>query len=150
MPARSREFPFTDKSLGTIAEEYRKASFIAQALKATGLDEQMAHLEGYTLFLPTDEAVSRLPENLQAEMKKNPKVLLSILRAQMVKGILPSGDLKELSSITTLGGVTMAVGRRGLKITLAESDLALLDLYGNGFVVHFVTGIIVSGVTIRS
>ena len=54
------------------------------------------------------------------------------------------------ASVTTMGEVKMAVGRRGTKITLSDSDLIVTDLFGKGFIVHIVTGIIVSGIKLKS
>ena len=140
------EYPFTRKTLIKIVNKHKEISFIAEALENTGLADQMTYLEGYTLFVPTDDVIARLDESVRKAMMNDPEVLLEILTDQMVKGILPSEELRKLSSVTTMGGVNMAVGMRGTKISLSDSDLIKTDLFGKGFVIHIVTGIIVSGI----
>ena len=144
-----KEYPFTDKTLIQIINANKKVSFIAEALENTGLADQINSLEGYTLFVPTDNVIERLHKSIQKVMMDDPEVLLKVLTDQMVKGVLSAGDLREMSSVTTMGGVKMAIGRRGKKITLSDSDLIVGDLFGKGFVVHIVTGIIVSGIKVK-
>lgn len=141
-----RSYPFTKKSLGRILDGEKNLSFMAGALRKTGLEAQMEQLDGYTLFVPTDDVVARLPERLRNAMESDPQVLLDVLTAQMVKGILPSDELEKLSQVTTMAETRLKIGRRGERITVAESDLVRADLYGKGFVVHVVTGIVIPAV----
>lgn len=144
------EYPFTSKTLIQIMNKHKEVSFIAEALEKTGLADQMAHMEGYTLFVPTDDIIARLHESVRKAMMNDPQVLLEILTDQMVKGVLTAEELRKMNSVTTMGEVKMAVGRRGTKITLSDSDLIVTDLFGKGFIVHIVTGIIVSGIKLKS
>ncbi|MCK5198957.1 MAG: fasciclin domain-containing protein [Spirochaetales bacterium] len=144
------EYPFTGKTLIQIVDKHKEVSFIAEALEKTGLADQMAHMEGYTLFVPTDDIIARLHESVRKAMMNDPQVLLEILTDQMVKGVLTAEELRKMNSVTTMGEVKMAVGRRGTKITLSDSDLIVTDLFGKGFIVHIVTGIIVSGIKLKS
>ena len=145
---RENEYPFTARTLIQIVDKNKDVSFIAEALRKTGLADHMAKLEGYTLFVPTDDVIGRLTESIREAMMNDSRVLLEVLTDQMVKGILTSVELRKMSSVTTMGGVNMVIARRGDKITLADSDLIKTDLFGNGFVVHIVTGVIVSGITL--
>jgi hypothetical protein len=42
-----------------------------------------------------------------------------------------------------MNNTEIKIGRRGKRISVAESDLIEADIFGRGFVVHIVTGIIV-------
>ncbi len=136
-------YPFTGKSLLQIVDSRNELSFMAGALRDTGLAEQMAQLDGYTLFIPTDDVIARLPQRLQTALKTNPQALLDVLTAQMVKGIVPAEELEKRDAVLTMNNTEIKIGRRGKRISVAESDLIEADIFGRGFVVHIVTGIIV-------
>lgn len=137
---------FTSKSLVRILEERNDVTFIASALRQSGLAKQMAELDGYTLFVPTDDVIARLPERARKALSSDPQALLDVLTAQMVKGIVTVEELRKRPSIETLSGIRLQVGSRNGRITIADSDLISEDLFGNGFLVHVVTGIIVPGI----
>ncbi len=138
-----KQYPFTEKSLVQILDSRSELSFMAEALRETGLAEQMAQLDGYTIFIPTDDVIARLPERLRQALKTNPQALLDVLTAQMVKGIVPAEELEKRNSVLSMNDKEIKIGRRGNRISVAESDLIEADLFGRGFVVHIVTGIIV-------
>jgi uncharacterized surface protein with fasciclin (FAS1) repeats len=144
-----KSYPFKERSLQEVLESRRDTRFMARALESTGLSEKMKELKGYTLFVPTDATVEKLKEIIQKAMMENPEALLTVLQAQMLKGVYDEEDLEELNSVTTIGDITMEVGKRGKKLTLNRSDIQTTNIFGDGFVVHTVTGLIVPTISPR-
>ena len=134
---------FTDKSLSRILDGRRDTKIIAKALHSTGVDRQIEKLDGYTVFIPTDDAVRKMTDRLQAAMLTNPDVLLQVLTDVMVKGVMSAEELEQKGSVTTMGKIKLSIRKKGRSITVSDSDAAATDLFGNGFVVHVVSGITV-------
>jgi uncharacterized surface protein with fasciclin (FAS1) repeats len=144
-----KSYPFKDRSLYKVLESRGETRFMAQALENTGLAKEMEGLKGYTLFVPTDATVEKLKEIIRTAMMENPEALLTVLQAQMLKGVYDAEDLAKLNSVTTVGEVKMEVGKRGKQLTLNRSDIETTNLFGDGFVVHTVTGLIVPTISPR-
>jgi uncharacterized surface protein with fasciclin (FAS1) repeats len=144
-----KSYPFTGKTLLQILDTRKDVTFIAEALTETRLADQMEKLDGYTLFVPTDDAIKRLPQLARTAMMRNPQALLDVLTAQMLKGIVVEEELSRRTQVTTMGNITMDVGTRGKRITLNNSDIIATDLFGDGFLVHIVTGIIVPEISVQ-
>lgn len=134
---------FSDKDLSRILDSRRDVSFMAKALHSTGLDGRMNELDGFTLFVPTDAAVKKMVQQLQDAMPERPDVLSEVIKDIMVKGVYSSDELLSMGKVKTMGGITLEIEGDKRNMRIAGSDVKAEDLYGNGFVVHIVSGIII-------
>ncbi|MBN2511161.1 MAG: fasciclin domain-containing protein [Spirochaetales bacterium] len=134
---------FSNKSLERILNGRGDVSVMAKALRDTGLYESMAELDGYTLFIPTNEAVEKMAPRLREAMIQRPDVLSQVIRDIMVKGVFSADELAGRTSVTTMGGITLEIEQKGRGLMVGGSDMARKDVFGDGFVVHIVSGIVV-------
>jgi transforming growth factor-beta-induced protein len=82
---------------------------LVQALQAVGLDTVLAKEGPFTLFAPTDEAFSRLPEGSMENLLGDKERLSEVLQYHVVSGLYMADDLAELQSLTTEQGGILPV-----------------------------------------
>jgi uncharacterized surface protein with fasciclin (FAS1) repeats len=90
--------------------------------RVTKLEEVLEHGGPYTIFAPTDEAFSQLPDGMIQDLRKpaNRELLTKILRSHYVRGKWSIREMKQGMLITASGA----------KVEVLKDDLAFL--YGGG------------------
>jgi len=94
----------------TMSESGSFDSF-AEATKRAGLTEMLTDEEPYTVFAPTDQAFSKIPQErinhlYQPENKQN---LIDLVSSHIVRGNISHGELSDGSTLTTINGKTINV-----------------------------------------
>lgn len=95
---------------------------LVAAVKAAGLVETLSGEGPFTVFAPTDEAFSRVPEAVLSPlmMPENQAELRSILTYHVVPGALTAEDLGEM--IDAGGGTATVKTVQGENLTLTEEQ----------------------------
>ncbi len=97
----------TDSLLVTAERTNSLATFLA-AVKAAGLDTDLAGPGPYTVFAPTDDAFNKLDPEVLKALLADKDLLTKILRHHMVDGAVNAEDLTE-GNLTALDGTTILV-----------------------------------------
>lgn len=103
-----------------------KAETLERALSGVGLDQVLKGKGPFTVFVPSDEAFSKLPDDVVQYLLKNETAMKEVLLHHVVSGVwysaglvdemtLPAADGKSLP-VKVAGDVTIDVG----KVTLAD------------------------------
>jgi len=79
----------------TVLESLNSRPSILSLIEDSGLMEQFQTLDNSTLFLPTEAAISELPENFLQELRQNPEKLKEFLQYHVAQ---PNTCLCELSN----------------------------------------------------
>ena len=97
---------------GTITEAIASMgnlTAIMTALNTSGLLEQLNQQGPYTLFLPSDQAFSKLSNDTMSSLLSNQQHLLSVVQYHVVPANLSPSDLANMTSVKTLNGATLSV-----------------------------------------
>ncbi len=97
----------TDSLIVTAERTAGLATFVA-AVKAAGLDTDLAGTGPYTVFAPTDDAFNKLDPEVLKALLADKDLLTKILRHHMVDGAVNAEDLTE-GNLTALDGTTILV-----------------------------------------
>jgi uncharacterized surface protein with fasciclin (FAS1) repeats len=107
------------------------------ALKATGLDKELARKGPYTVFAPTDEAFGKLPAGALDGLLKEPAKLKQVLLLHVVSGRVTAADVSKLSSATTLEGGALAIDTsRGVRV--GNASVTRADVMASNGVIHVI------------
>lgn len=128
----------------TIAETAQAAgSFntLLAAVEAAGLSDALGGSAPLTVFAPTDEAFSALPEGtVEALLNDIPK-LTNILLYHVVDGVVMAEDVAKLESATTLLGQPVSIDTTdGVKI--AGAEVVKADIKCSNGVIHVIDQVI--------
>ena len=105
-----------------IVEDARLLTTLTTALRATGLDDELALSGPYTLFAPSDEAFFNLGvESASAYLtSENRDLLTAALRRHIVIGAFPLSALEDGQRLTTLDGSELDVRIAGSTVTIGD------------------------------
>lgn len=120
---------------------------LAAALDAAGLVETLKGDGPFTVFAPTDEAFSNLPEGTVESLLKpeNKGKLVAILTYHVVPGSVMAVDVVKLESATTVNGsdITIVVSDAGVKVDSA--NVVKTDIKTSNGVIHVIDAVILPG-----
>jgi uncharacterized surface protein with fasciclin (FAS1) repeats len=94
-----------------IANKEDKFSTFTRVINAVGLADALKSGGPYTLFAPTNEAFSKLPEHRLDELLKpeNKERLTNVMKYHLVSGKLVTDDVKDITSAKTLQGQELKI-----------------------------------------
>ncbi|MCH2101259.1 MAG: CIA30 family protein [Planctomycetes bacterium] len=118
---------------------------LERLIELSGIGEELAQLDGYTLFAPNDEAFNQLPTAQSLMQPSQVEALKSVLRHHVVPVRVDSGAALFLTEATMADGAS-------LPISLVESELRIggarvLDVdyaLANG-IVHVIDAVLLPG-----
>lgn len=121
---------------------------LAQALKATQLDEKLAAEGPFTIFAPTDAAFAALPEGkLEMLMKpENKDKLAKILTYHVVPGELKATDLKS-GALKTAEGSTVEVKVESETVMVNDAKVVQPNVQASNGVIHVIDKVIMPSQT---
>lgn len=118
-------------------------STLVKAVKAAGLVETLKGEGPYTVFAPTNEAFSKLPEGTLESLLKpeNKDKLVQILTYHVVPGNVKSTDLKDGMMAKTAEGSEVEVNL-GESVMINNATVVKADIEASNGVVHVIDTVI--------
>ena len=120
----------------TIVETAVEAGAFSTLIAAVQAADLVATLDGdgpFTVFAPTDEAFSQLPDGAVSGLLNNPEALVSVLTYHVVAGRLTAADLLEKGEVETLNGA---------RLNIAQIDVAKADVAASNGVIHIIDAVL--------
>lgn len=120
-------------------------STLVTAVKAADLVEALKGEGPLTVFAPTDEAFSELPEGTLEDLLKpeNKEKLATILKYHVVAGEVMAGDIpKGQTPVATLQGADLSVEKTDTGVTVNDANVVKADIEASNGVVHVVDQVV--------
>lgn len=126
-----------------LAVQTESLSTLVQAVKAAGLVETLKGDGPFTVFAPTNEAFSKLPEGTLESLLKpeNKDKLVQILTYHVVPGNVMSTDLEDGMTATTAEGSEIEVSL-GETVMINNATVVKADIQASNGVVHVIDTVI--------
>lgn len=117
---------------------------LAAALEAGGLIGTLKADGPYTVFAPTDEAFSKLPEGTveMLLMPENKDKLVEILTYHVVAGKVTAAEVVTLQTATTANGSDVAIRVVDDTVFINDSRVVATDIGASNGVIHVVDTVI--------
>ena len=122
-----------DKNIVETAVAARDFTTLVALVEKAGLADALSGDDKLTVFAPTDEAFSKVPETTLRKLGRQPKKLRRVLKYHVVAGNLKAADVVERRSLRTLAGAKIKVRVRDGEVRLnrsakvVEADIAAAD-----------------------
>jgi basic membrane protein A len=128
--------------LATAAADGRFTT-LALAVDMAGVGETLSGEGPYTLFLPTDEAFGKVPEDVVGLLLTDQDLLVGTLLYHVVDGEVMAADLAEAETLTTLQGGELAitVDTDG-NILINDVPVSETDIVASNGVIHVLDGVL--------
>lgn len=128
----------------SIAREAGIFNTLLAAVDAAGLTDTVRTLEGITLFAPTDDAFSQLPEGTVATLlqPENRDQLVRILTYHVIDSEVPFSTATTLTDATAINGETLSVGVKKGALFLNESRVIENDIETDNGIIHIIDAVL--------
>ncbi|MCK9278629.1 MAG: fasciclin domain-containing protein [Methanoculleus sp.] len=104
-------------------------STFVQAIDAAGLEKTFTGPGPYTVFAPTDEAFSRLPDAVMEELFDDPKGnLAEVLLYHVAPGNCMASGIAANGTIATVQGSPIAVDATGGNVMVNDAEVIRADI----------------------
>ncbi|MFT3991347.1 MAG: fasciclin domain-containing protein [Luteolibacter sp.] len=133
-------------TVATVVRDGQNFSILNQAIKAAGLEETLGGKGHFTLFAPTDEAFTKLPEGSLAALllPENKEKLRTLLTYHVIAGTQTSATFLD-GKIKTLSGDPVKIDVDGNKDPIEVDDAKIVnpDQPATNGVVHVIDKVLV-------
>jgi uncharacterized surface protein with fasciclin (FAS1) repeats len=134
--------PEEERNIVQAAGDAGSFSTLLAAAQAAGLAETLQEGGPFTVFAPTDEAFAKLPEGTVEALLDDPETLRSILLYHVVGGEVESGQVVQLSSVSTLQGGELKVSAEdGVKVN--DANVVAVDIQASNGVIHVIDTVLI-------
>ncbi len=110
-------------------------STLSGLVVSAGLAETLSGQGPFTVFAPTNEAFSKVPQGTLAQLQADPTKLRALLLYHVIPGAVVAADVKN-GNVKTVNGANVAVAKAGAFVTVEESMVEQADLKATNGVVH--------------
>ena len=130
----------SDVTIPELAVSSGRLDTLVAAVKAAGLAGALSGDGPFTVFAPTDEAFSKLPDGTVATLLEpgNRELLVRILKHHVVAGRLAASDLVGRDSVETLAGTELDLEVARGRLLVGEAVVESADLGASNGVVHLI------------
>lgn len=126
--------------LMALVQQRGDLGILTQVFGLEMLQEQLAGLEAFTLFVPTEEAFRALSDETIEQLVADRELQTYVLRNHIVPQALLAADLATLTETLTLAGEPLRLQADPLAVN--EAALAATDIQVSGGVVHIVEAVL--------
>lgn len=141
--ARANEASTQAGDLVAVASGAGKFNTLVAAVKAAGLVETLQGNGPFTVFAPTDEAFSKLPEGTVASLLKpeNRDKLVAILTYHVVPGKVMAADVKTMKA-KTVNGKELSIKAADGKVMVDGARVIKADVGAKNGVIHVIDAVV--------
>jgi uncharacterized surface protein with fasciclin (FAS1) repeats len=132
---------FNMENIVKIAKDAGQFNTLLTAATAAGLAETLSNDGPFTVFAPTDDAFSALPEGTVEALLKDTEKLKSILLYHVVSGKYKAEDVVSKDEIKTVQGQSIHIDTSdGVKVD--EAHVIKADIEAENGVIHVIDKVI--------
>jgi uncharacterized surface protein with fasciclin (FAS1) repeats len=134
--------PQKSASLVDVAREDGRFTTLLAALDAAELADTLRGVGPFTVFAPTDDAFSKLPEGTIESLLQDIPTLKNILLYHVVPGKVMASDVVSLSSASAANGQALTVRKRGNGVMLNDANIIITDIEASNGVIHVIDAVV--------
>jgi uncharacterized surface protein with fasciclin (FAS1) repeats len=133
-----------DKSIVDIAVEDGRFTTLVTALQEAGLVEALQAEGPYTVFAPTDDAFTALPDGALEDLIADKEALTGVLLYHVVDGKVMAADVVGLDGqeVETLSEEKVAVSLDGENVKINDSMVVITDIEASNGVIHVIDAVL--------
>ncbi len=115
---------------------------LVKAIESADLVDILKSEGPYTVFAPTDEAFSKLPQETLDELLQDIPKLKRILTYHVAFGDAREEDLKQIAEAATVEGSIVAIEvNNGIKVN--DANVLQTDILTDNGVIHVIDGVLI-------
>jgi uncharacterized surface protein with fasciclin (FAS1) repeats len=133
-----------DKDIVDTAVEAGQFGTLAAALEAAGLVETLKGPGPFTVFAPTDEAFSQLPDGTVESLllPENKAMLVDVLTYHVVPGSVSAADVQSLEEAEAVNGKMINIDASADGVMVNDAHVTTADIAASNGVIHVIDKVI--------
>jgi uncharacterized surface protein with fasciclin (FAS1) repeats len=116
---------------------------LVKAIEATELVEILKSPGPYTVFAPTDEAFTKLPEGTLDSLLQDTQKLKRIVTYHVAFGDVRAEDLMQIEEAETVEGSIVAIESSNDGIKVNDAKVMKLDILTDNGVIHVIDAVLI-------
>ncbi len=130
------------KNIVETAREAGSFTTLLAAVDAAGLGETLAGEGPFTVFAPTDEAFSALPEDTVSSLLADPPALARVLTYHVLPIRVTSAQITEDAEPATVQGDVLKIHING-GVTVNDANVIQADVVATNGVIHVIDRVLI-------
>jgi uncharacterized surface protein with fasciclin (FAS1) repeats len=114
---------------------------LLKAVETAGLEDVLRSAGPWTLFAPSDEAFSKIPEGALGELIQDKEKLQKVLKHHLVPGFYPASNIGGIRALGTAGGTSLPLDAR-LGVRVAAAWVIQPDIRVSNGVIHVIDSVL--------
>lgn len=144
MPLAQADHHGMKKDIVDVAVANGSFTTLATALTAADLVTTLKGEGPFTVFAPTDEAFSKLPEGTldMLLLPENKEKLVSVLTYHVVAGKVMAADVMKIDTAATLQGQQVTISTKDGKVMINNANVVTADVEASNGVIHVIDSVL--------
>lgn len=134
-----------DKSVADVLAGSGIFDAFQEAVKTAGLEHTFTESGAHTVFVPSDEAFARLPEDQRNALLTDKAALQAMVAKHIVPGRYTATDLMQMKQARALDGSSLAVGPSAQfngSVGVGGAEVVKTNLFAANGIVHVIDRVI--------
>ncbi|MDJ0893035.1 MAG: fasciclin domain-containing protein [Gammaproteobacteria bacterium] len=116
---------------------------LVEAVKAAGLVDTLRGEGPFTVFAPTDEAFSKVPQDQLNALLQDKEKLTSVLTYHVAPGKLPARDVVNRKAVKTVQGQSLTVRADDTGVRIDDAKVTKTDIIASNGVIHVIDTVVI-------
>jgi uncharacterized surface protein with fasciclin (FAS1) repeats len=137
--------PETPGTIVEVASGSGSFSTLVAAVEAAGLTSTLSAPGPFTVFAPTDDAFAKLPAGTVDALLADPAALSAILTYHVVQGRVPSSNVVNLTTATTVNGQSLSIRVSNGVVYVNDARVVTTDIQASNGIIHVIDTVLLPG-----
>jgi len=142
-PSVMAEASVSQGSIVDIAVADGRFSTLVTALQTADLVTTLQGAGPFTVFAPTDEAFSELPDGALDTLLADVPSLKNVLLYHVIPGAITAGEAAGLDQAVTAQGSPVAISSRSGQVNINDADVVAADVMASNGVIHVIDSVLI-------
>ncbi|KDE55259.1 fasciclin domain-containing protein [Methanoculleus sp. MH98A] len=131
------------KNIIDTLEDSESLSVFLDLVRIAGMEPMLRERGPFTVFVPTNEAFSRVPKDRMDEIRQDADKLLLIVSYHVVPGQLTSEDLRSIGAVRSSLGTDLVIRSSDRGITVNSVPIVEADAFCTNGICHAIASALV-------
>ena len=131
------------KNIIETLEDSESLTVFLELIRIAGIEPMLRERGPFTVFVPTDEAFSRVPRDRMEEIRNDPDKLLLITSYHVVPERLTSEDLRSIGAVRSALGTDLVIRSSDRGITVNSVPIVEADAFCTNGICHAISSALV-------